>query len=259
MIELDIRNALKKAALKEKIEYINLISENYEGYNTVIAGLIPYYAGECDSYFSKYTRGMDYHKVGRRIFGNILSDLGISDYKIYVDISPYNERELALRCGLGVKGRNGLLINEKYGSYVFIAIALVNTDDVYENAPLKECIGCGECMKKCPTGALGGESICYEKCISQITQKRSITSAEEDIIRKNKTAWGCDCCQDVCPYNKKVSKTPILEFKERLLTHMNDLNTISNREFKEKYGCYALAYKGRNILKRNINLLNNNS
>lgn len=252
---MDFEKRLKETALKENIEYINVISKDAEGYNSVIAGLIPYYAGDEKSYFSKYTRGKDYHKVGREIFEKILSELGVKDFKIYVDVSPYNEREIAIRAGLGVMGENGLLINEKYGSFVFIAIAFLNLSEKYEEYSYKSCISCGRCRKGCPVGAIGEDKICYEKCISHITQKKNITEAEEKIIAENNSAWGCDICQEVCPYNKEPEITPISEFKERLLFEMNDLDHLSNREFKEKYGYYALAYKGKNIIKRNINLI----
>lgn len=252
---MDFKKRLKETALKENIEYINVISKNAEGYNSVITGLIPYYAGEHKSYFSKYTRGKDYHKLGREIFEKILTELGINEYKIYVDVSPYNEREIAIKSGLGVMGNNGLLINEKYGSYVFIVTAFVNLSKEYEEYPFEKCISCGICQKSCPQGAILENKIDYSKCLSHITQKKNITSEEELIIRRNGSAWGCDICQQVCPYNKEPKLTPIKELKEKLLLEMNDLNDLSNREFKEKYGYYALAYKGKNILKRNINLI----
>ena len=134
----------------------------------------------------------------------------------------------------------------------------MNLEKTYEESEIKDCIMCGECERNCPAGIIG-EEIEYENCISGITQKRQLTKDEEEIVIKNKSAWGCDVCQDVCPMNRNISETPILEFKEKLLLKMDDIDGISNKEFKEKYGYYALAYKGRNIIKRNINLLDNNS
>ena len=105
---------IQKAAAEFNIEYIGSLPYNGEGFSSVVIALIPYYAGEADSYLSKYTRGKDYHQVGRRIMENILEKAGESEYKILIDVSPLDERNSALKAGLGVIGKNGLLINEKY-------------------------------------------------------------------------------------------------------------------------------------------------
>lgn len=253
-----MKDKLKNIALKYNIEYSGLVSGDFGGYNTAFVCLLPYYCGNSDSYFSKYTRGKDYHKVGREILEKILSESGIEDFEIYVDVSPFNERELALKAGLGVRGKNGLVINEKYGSYVFIAIGLLNTSEFYNDCEVKECLNCGMCLKVCPAKAITEDRINYDICISAITQKRQITDEEALIIKENKTAWGCDICQDACPMNKHTVETPIREFKENLLLYMDDIDLLSNKDFIKKYGYYSLAYKGKKILKRNLDLQNDN-
>lgn len=252
---MDFLKRLKEASLRRKIEYINAIPCDYEEYNSVIVGLIPYYAGETSSYFSKYTRGKDYHKLGRELLEDILNDLGISDFKIFVDVSPHNERNLALKAGLGVQGKNGLVINEKYGSYVFIMTAFFNTDEPLKEYKTASCINCKKCIDACPENALSDSGFDITKCISHITQKKQIEKWEENIIIKNKSAWGCDVCQDVCPLNKERMLTPFDALKENLLLEINDTDKLSNKKFKEKYGDYALSYKGKNIIKRNIELI----
>lgn len=253
---MNFKEELKKVALKENIEYINVISHNGEKYNSVIVALFPYYAGEYDSYLSKYTRGMDYHKAGRLILETITDTLGIADCEILIDVSPYNERLLALKADLGVIGKNGLLINEKYGSFVFIGTVFLNLPDKYEEYEVKNCLNCGACMKSCPFGAIKEDGVDYSLCLSHITQKRQITKEEENMIKKGKTVWGCDICQDVCPHNSKKHTTPIKEFKENLLLSLDDIDSLSNKEFMKKYSLYSLAYKGKKILKRNINIVN---
>lgn len=247
---------LKETAQNEKIEYINVIPQNcLEKYNSSVVGLLPYYAGEENSYFSKYTRGKDYHIVGRRIMEKILDNMGIFDREIFVDISPFNEKELALKAGLGYRGKNGLVINEKYGSFVFIMTAFINCDTPDEIYDIKECLNCKKCLSHCPQNAIEENKINYEKCLSHITQKRQIDSFEEEIIRKNKSAWGCDICQNVCPMNKDVEITPIEEMKNNLLLKTDDIKLLSNKKFKEKYKDYSFSYKGKKILERNIDLI----
>ncbi len=253
---MNFKEELKRVALKENIEYINVISHNSEKYNSVIVALFPYYAGEYESYLSKYTRGMDYHKAGRKILEKIIGELNISDCEILIDVSPYNERLIALKAGLGVLGKNGLLINEKYGSFVFIGTVFLNLSDTYEESEIKSCLNCGKCIKSCPFNAITDEGINYSLCLSNITQKRQITKEEENMIKEGKSVWGCDICQDVCPHNSKGILTPIEEFKNNLLLDLEDIDTLSNKEFSKKYALYSLAYKGKKILKRNINIVN---
>jgi len=246
---------IKKAAAEFNIEYIGSLPYNGEGFSSVVIALIPYYAGEADSYLSKYTRGKDYHQVGRRIMENILEKAGESEYKILIDVSPLDERNSALKAGLGVIGKNGLLINEKYGSYVFIATALIKRKITTAQVNIKECLNCGICVEKCPSGAINNEGIDYSVCISHLTQVNNISGDEEKLIASNGFAWGCDVCQDCCPMNKNAEITPFDAFKKDLLLKIDDINTLSQKEFKKKYKEYALAYKGRNIIRRNINLI----
>lgn len=249
---------LKRTALEHKIEYISVIPfSEKEGFCSMVIALIPYYAGERESYLSKYTRGRDYHKEGRDILSSILDEWGEKDYEILIDVSPYNERELAYRAGLGKLGKNGLLINEKYGSYVFIATALIKRKADISCVEKGICLDCRKCIEACPGNAISKNGINYEKCLSNITQKRQITKEEELLIKNNKSVWGCDACQDCCPMNKNVSETPLQAFRENLLLHLDDIEELSQKEFKRKYNEYALAYKGKNILLRNIKIVKN--
>ena len=247
---------LKESALKNKIEYAACLpAEGFSDYRSLFVILIPYYCGGRDSYFSKYTRGEDYHKFGRRLMEKILSDAGETDHKILIDASPLHELSLAYAAGLGKKGKNGLIINEKYGSYVFIATALLKTEAEFHSPPAGECLNCGRCVINCPGKAISENGIDYKKCLSLITQSSKIDEAQEKLIKECGSAWGCDICQDCCPMNENVSETPFEELKVDLLLNMDDINELSQKQFKEKYKNYALSYKGRNIIRRNINLL----
>lgn len=245
---------LKKISKKHNIEYIACLPfSEREGFSSVIVALIPYYSGEAHSRLSKYTRGKDYHLVGKEILKEILDEWGEKDYEILIDVSPYNEKKLAYEAGLGFKGRNGLIINEKYGSFVFIATAFIKKEISFSYFKKGNCLGCNRCVNACPGGAISEYGVDYSKCLSLITQKKQITEEEEALISKNGKIWGCDVCQDCCPMNRKIPLTPFPEFLSTLFD-ITDADSLSNKEFKRKYGEYSLSYKGKSIIARNIKL-----
>ncbi len=249
---------LKKIALKHNVEYIACLPfKEKEGFSSVVIALIPYYAGEHISTLSKYTRGRDYHKEGKEILSAILDEWQEKDYEILIDVSPFNEKQLAYDAGLGYKGRNGLIITSKYGSFVFIATAFIKREIVFSFEPKGTCIGCNACLNACPGGAIEEGRVIYERCLSNITQKRQISIIEKNLIKKGGKIWGCDVCQDVCPMNKNAQTTPFAAFKENLLLDITDIDSLSQKEFKRKYNEYALAYKGKNIIARNIKITKN--
>ena len=115
------------------------------------------------------------------------------------------------------------------------------------------------CIKSCPSGALGDDFDC-ENCLSAITQKKGeLTEWEESLIRKNKIVFGCDICQKVCPHNKDVATTPIDEFsKNRIFSiSLEDIQNLTNREFNQKYGNRAFAWRGKAVLERNLKIIEN--
>lgn len=249
---------LKKEALIHKIEYINMIPLIHENYKSVIVALLPYYAGEYYSCLSRYARGLDYHTTGRKILNSILEPLAKKypfAYHIYVDVSPLNERELALKAGLGVLGKNNLLINEKYGSYCFIATAVTNREAETEPLPIRHCIGCGACIRHCPGKAIREDGVDYQRCLSRINQEKRISPEQEAFVGRQEILWGCDVCQTVCPYNRQAKISPIPDFTRELLLNVSGIEQLTNRTFREKYGKYAFAYKGKAIVERNWKLI----
>ncbi len=253
---------LKQEAYAHQIEYIHVLPYAYDSYQSVVVALLPYYAGEFSSHLSRYTRGRDYHIVGREKMEQILRPLSSRyhfSYRIYVDASPLDERELALKAGLGVLGRNNLVLNEKYGSYCFIATALIDLPVQATPAPVQSCIGCGACMKNCPGTAISPEGVDYQKCLSRINQEKEISEAQAAFISQSGICWGCDACQTVCPYNRDIPISPIDAFTRELILRIGNLEELSNRAFRQKYANYSFSYKGKRILQRNIELLQNNT
>lgn len=227
----------------------------------IISILFPYYAGEFGgSNISKYAVAIDYHIIVLKKLekvAELLKDKFI-DFKFvpFCDSSPIPEVYTAALAGLGCVGKNGLLINPKYGSFVFIGEIVTDMQIDTTLAEIKSCEACGICIKKCPSGALNQEKPEKSKCLSFLTQKKAdLTSDEEALIKSSGCIWGCDICQNVCPLNKEIAKTEILEFKENLKTLItqDELNEI---DFETKNSDRAYLWKGKEILKRNVCIIN---
>ena len=150
---------------------------------------------------------------------------------------------------------NGLIINEKYGSFVFVGDLVTDLDpEIFMTDSPKEivrCEGCGACLRACPTGVLRGEGA---DCLSAITQRKGeLTDEEIALMRKYNTAWGCDICQTACPHNSRPTITPVeFFFRERIdnLT-LNLLENMSNEEFERR----SYAWRKRATIRRNLEIL----
>lgn len=225
---------------------------------SVILYLVPYYAGETEN-LSRYAASLDYHIILRKIGEGIVSILREvypnAGAKCYGDHSPIAECHAAATAGLGIIGDNGLLINEKYGSYVFVGDVVTDVPPEALSAlkphPVSGCMHCGACKRACPTGILGG---CGEVCLSALTQRKGELSAGEKLlIKENNTAWGCDICQSSCPYNKAPKTTPVSFFFEERTPKIT-YEMISDMP-KSEFSRRAYAWRGKSPLLRNLAIL----
>ncbi len=225
---------------------------------SVIVFLLPYYAGETVN-LSRYSAALDYHIAIREITDAVISRLSVefpdNHFRGYGDHSPIDERHAAAVAGLGIKGDSYLLINEKYGTYVFIADIVTDlAPDVLGACtprPLATCSHCGACTRICPTGILRGEC---ESCLSAITQRKGeLTPEEVEIMRKVDTVWGCDLCQSACPHNADPKITPIEFFRrDRIECLTSDLlSSLSRDELRSR----AFGWRGRKTVERNLKAL----
>ena len=238
-----------------------LIMENAK---SIIVCAFPYYVDEMEeSNLSKYCYGEDYHIVAKRYLQQICDfleeEINNFEYKFFVDNGPLVDRYLAYQSGIGYFGINNNIITDEYGSYIFIGY-IVNNYEFYADNPLpKTCIKCNKCVKYCPGNAiLGNFELNPRRCLSYITQKKDDLSEEEiNLIKENKMVFGCDICQEVCPHNKGISITNIEEFKTNLITKLDydEINDISNKEFKRRYGNRAFSWRGKKIIQRNIEII----
>ena len=210
---------------------------------------------------SAYAQGLDYHIVIKKRLEGVSDKLSENGFKsmMFCDNGPMSDRLLASLCGLGFFGKNGMLINEKLGSYFFIAYILTDCE-LAEDKPKENtgCIGCNRCIEACPGGALS-EAFGFDenRCVSFLTQKKGVLSQEQsEIIKKSGYIWGCDICQRVCPHNKVIEAQIIEEFKTGLITDLKMDEGISNREFAKKFSNRAFSWRGKSVLKRNIDLYN---
>jgi epoxyqueuosine reductase len=236
-----------------------------ENAQSVIVCLFPYFADHKEnSNLSKSSFSIDYHLVIKNkleMIGKFLKDkIPGFEYRAFVDNGPLIDRYLAYKAGLGYFGINSHIITDKYGSYVFIGY-IINNYAFEPDQPLnKTCKKCGECVRSCPGCAiLGNFDINPLLCRSYITQKKGeLSESEIEISRKGSQVFGCDICQDVCPHNINIQCTPISEFSENIKSYIEcqELQEISNKEFRRKYGNRTFSWRGKGILIRNFEILN---
>ena len=231
------------------------ISSN-EGTAIMIA--VPYMVNDgFDGNISEYAKARDYHLFFASLFNDILPDLRreFPEYSFigFADHSPIDEINAAALAGLGIIGTNGLLITEKYSSFVFVGEIITNAIAECEKHKIKLCEDCGLCRSSCPTGCdkLG--------CLSAVTQKKGeLTNEEKELIVSHRSAWGCDICQKVCPHTKKAIAcgsvySPIPFFKKKRIPHItyDMIEKMSEADFKER----AYSWRGKAVLLRNLKLL----
>ncbi len=221
---------------------------------TVIVCLFPYFV-DCPQKrnLSRYAIVEDYHTVAKELLSRICEELQalfpVASFEAFADNSPIREVETAVRAGLGLLGKNHLLIHPKYGSYVFIGEVV--TDLKLETSEEEgRCIGCGRCIAACPGKAISEKGIEQERCLSCLTQKKGELSAEEAaFIKQGGLLWGCDICQEVCPYNRSLPETPLAAFRDGVIPWL-DYDRI-----EELVKTRAFGFRGSGVLKRNYEIL----
>ena len=224
------------------------------GAKSVIVCAFPYYTGEHPgANVCKYAMVPDYHVVVRQLLNQAaeeLSQVYQASFVGFTDVSALPERECALAAGLGFPGVNGLVIHPRYGT--FFVIGELVTDHLFDfDQPLdRVCLHCGLCIQHCPAGAISETGIDYARCLSEVTQRKGdLTPEEQEQVRRNGLMWGCDSCQNCCPYNRDLPITYLEEFA-------SDVVPVVTREtLNPLCKTRAFGYKGKTLLKRNLELL----
>ena len=210
---------------------------------------------------ARYARGEDYHQVtARRLdqLARFLLQRGARVARHYTDAGPVPERELAQRAGLGWIGKNTMLIRPGAGSFFFIGS--IFTDLALEpDAPLEtdHCGSCTRCLDACPTGALLEPRLLdATRCISYLTIEHRGPIPELLAERLEGYVFGCDICNDVCPWNQRfAASSPVPEFRSRGALHGADpelFERMDEAEFARRFGDTPLERPGLPGMRRNF-------
>ena len=226
--------------------------------HSAIVCLFPYHvAYEGPTNLSRYTWATDYHLVVTDYLQRLVNELKTTapdaSFSIHCDTSPLADRYMAYLAGLGFYGKNKCFINPTWGSYIVIGTVLT-TLEFEPNTPMADtCVGCNRCITACLGQCLNDTEFNYATCKSYLTQKKGdLTDDERAIIRKSPLLFGCDVCQEVCPHNKDLPTTPIIEFQSiEPYVDVDELESMTNKEFKAKHGHRAFSWRGKKILIRN--------
>ena len=256
---------------KEKRYDPRLLAEGTKSIVTVLYNYFPKQTLGDGEHFkiAKYAYGADYHDVLKRKLRQLLERIEtqtgkLEGVRVFVDSAPVLDRAWAVRCGLGFIGKNTSLIHHRKGSFFFIGhlflpLDLTETGQVLAN----RCGRCTKCLDACPTGALESPfHIDARKCISYLTieYKGSLQGLDPSTFKG--WMYGCDICQDVCPYNRFALPNLEPEFQpsEQLLSMKeNDWKNLNPTDFEELFKHSAVQRAGFEGLKRNIEFISKES
>jgi len=231
---------------------------------TVIAVLMNYFPPEIipsenNFIIAKYAYGQDHHSFLRKklkALVDFLTQSGETKAHFFMDSGNIQEKVWAQRCGVGWQGKNTLLINRKGGSFFFIGIILTNLKLVPDIPETDHCSKCDRCSKACPTGAL---KIPYRlninRCLAYHTIETKWDIPEEIRSKQNDRIFGCDICQDVCPFNRNPTphNEPVLIPSEELRKmRKQDWRKLTEEDFNRIFHQSSIRRTGYEKLKMNI-------
>jgi epoxyqueuosine reductase len=234
---------------------------------SVVSLLLNYYPENnqvLDTYkISKYAYGTDYHSVIKDKLNELLfaiqSTIGDVSGRAFVDSAPILDKAWAAKSGLGWIGKNSNLITQKVGSFYFIAELVIDLELEYDQATTDHCGTCTACIDACPTQAIVSPYVVDgSKCISYFTIELKEAIPMEMKGKFDDWAFGCDVCQDVCPWNKfsKAHNEPLFNAKPELLSmSKKDWEEITEDTFKKVFKDSPLKRTKFQGIKRNFDFL----
>lgn len=240
----------------------------FEGCKSVVSVLLNYYPEQTQKdleapKISKYAYGEDYHFVIKRKLQELLTfiqqEVGEVEGRLFVDSAPVMDKAWAKKSGLGWMGKNSNLISKGAGSFFFIGELLLDIELDYDQEVADFCGTCARCLDACPTGAIIQPYVVDgSKCISYFTieLKDAIPVAMKGQFDNN--MFGCDICQDVCPWNsfsKPHQETAFLPHPDLLSMTKQQWKNISKETFDKLFKNSAVKRTKFNGLKRNIDFL----
>jgi epoxyqueuosine reductase len=236
-------------------------------------------------YVSVYARGENYHTVLGDKFGILCDKMralapqysslrpgqSCVRTKIFVDASPISEKVFAVKAGIGFMGRNGMVIipkrkngrkNETFGSFFFLGLVITNLKMEPDSPGIGTCGQCRKCIDACPTDAIVGDGIIdATRCISYHTTQNKGDIPEEFASAMGNMIFGCDICQQVCPYNNGVSPSEEPRFLPdpgMAAPDLTRLIDISEAEFERRFANNCIGEFSYGMFKRNVAIANEN-
>lgn len=236
-----------------------------DGAKSVISVLMNYFPSDHQldpeaPVISKYAYGEDYHRVMRKklklLFRFVRESIAPATGRYFVDSAPVLEKAWAARAGLGWIGKNTCLISKELGSFVFIGELFVDIPLHYDEPVADYCGTCSRCIDACPTGALiAPYRLDARRCISYLTIENKGDISQEFRGNIKNRVFGCDICQDVCPWNRKASAHNVYEFKP-LPTLMamtcREWQLLDEQQYEELFARSPVKRTGFTGLKRNL-------
>lgn len=237
------------------------------GAKSVVSLLLNYYTDEHQvegaPKISKYAYGTDYHFVIKeklkQLFQILQEEIGEINGRVFVDSAPVMDKAWAGRSGLGWMGKNTNLINKKVGSFFFIAEMILDLKLDYDTPVTDHCGTCTACIDSCPTEALTPYNIDASRCISYLTIELKDQIPSEFQNKMDDWSFGCDICQDVCPWNRfsKPHNEPLFEPRTELLEFTKkDWEELTEATFDTIFKNSAVKRTRYRGLKRNLAFLN---
>ena len=226
---------------------------------SVFIATVPYYSEYCDQpkTVSSYALSHDYHILLKHIaetaIGEAKTIFPNATFKFFGDHSPINEKLAAAKAGLGIIGSHSLLITKQHSSFVFLFELISDLDCEIVSHNIEYCKKCNKCISACP-GFLQGKC----DCLSAITQKKgALTEEETAMIAQYGYAWGCDICQNVCPYTQEAIKNGTIYtnadwFNNNICSSPNVDSVSDSNDFEKR----AYSWRGKDTILRNINIIN---
>ena len=236
------------------------------GSKSVITVLYNYYPENTQNTnapkISRYAYGEDYHVVIKDKLKELLQiinqKIGDVEGRVFTDSAPVMERTWAAKSGLGWIGKHTLLINKMQGSYFFIGELILDIELTYDNAIKDFCGTCTACIDACPTDAITPIGINANKCISYLTIELKENIGDEFKNQMNDWAFGCDICQEVCPWNrfsKPHAEERFIAKNEFLGLNQKDWLNMDKNKFNEMFKNTPLKRAGFDKIKNTLKLI----
>ncbi len=243
--------------VEQDIQRSTDLSLHLEGLRSVIVTGVRYGDRKDDDlYLSNYVTKKDYHDFLREEMRELVERLRAKaeerfEHKIFVDDAPFLEKAVAARAGAGFIGKNSMLIHPEYGSYIFLGEILTDLEIEIDDSIDTDCGECSLCLDNCEGGALKEAYLVHgDRCISYLTQKKGILTVEER-KRMGRHIWGCDSCQEVCPYNEDRSSRDVIEEMEPFDKDLEYFLKLDRNSPPSELEDTAMLWRGSRILIRN--------